>query len=163
METAERIRRDIHPADIERARGERQRSLAKGLPFEIERRARGKDGTYRWFLFRYKPLLDAAGHVSRWFCTATDIEEVKRGRRGSAPYSGYDRGLPAHSPARRTGRLPQSSLARLPGDPSGSSFGSLRRFEHSGSFRVGSVVVGLSFGDSPRRCGRHYDCMEAYR
>ena len=57
LETSERIRRDIHPDDIERAHGERQRSLAKGLPFEIERRALGKDGIYRWFLFRYKPLI----------------------------------------------------------------------------------------------------------
>jgi PAS domain S-box-containing protein len=78
LETSERIRRDIHPDDIERAHGERQRCLAKGLPFEIERRARGKDGIYRWFLFRYKPLIDETGHVSRWFCTATDIEDMKR-------------------------------------------------------------------------------------
>src|SRR3984885_11235139 len=78
LETAERIRRDIHPDDIERAHGERQRSLAKGLPFEIERRARGKDGIYRWFLFRYKPLIDETGHLSRWFCTATDIEDMKK-------------------------------------------------------------------------------------
>jgi PAS domain S-box-containing protein len=79
LETAERIRRDIHPDDIERARGQRERSLTKGLPFEIERRALGKDGAYRWFLFRYKPLLDESGKVSRWFCTATDIEDIKRG------------------------------------------------------------------------------------
>jgi len=78
LETAERIRRDIHPDDIEKARGERQRSLAKGLPFEIERRALGRDGKYRWFLFRYKPLVDESGEVSRWLCTATDIEELKR-------------------------------------------------------------------------------------
>ncbi len=79
LETAERIRRDIHPDDIERARGERQRSLSNGLPFEIERRALGKDGKYRWFLFRYKPLLDESGNVFRWLCTATDIEDMKRG------------------------------------------------------------------------------------
>jgi PAS domain S-box-containing protein len=78
LETSERIRRDIHPDDIERAHGERQHSLAKGLPFEIERRARGKDAIYRWFLFRYKPLIDETGHLSRWFCTATDIEDMKR-------------------------------------------------------------------------------------
>jgi PAS domain S-box-containing protein len=78
LETTERIRKDIHPDDIERARGERQRSLSRGIPFEIERRALGKDGNYRWFLFRYKPLLDEAGIVSRWFCTATDIEDMKK-------------------------------------------------------------------------------------
>jgi PAS domain S-box-containing protein len=78
IKTAERIRRDIHPDDIERARGERQRSLSNGLPFEIERRALGRDGKYRWFLFRYKPLFDESGNISRWFCTATDIEDMKR-------------------------------------------------------------------------------------
>lgn len=78
LETAERIRRDIHPDDIEKACGERQRSLSSGVPFEIERRALGKDGKYRWFLFRYKPLVDRSGDVTRWFCTATDIEDMKR-------------------------------------------------------------------------------------
>ncbi len=78
IETAERIRRDIHPDDIRKAGGERQRGLLAGLPFEIERRALGKDGNYRWFLFRYKPLVDDSGKISRWLCTATDIEDMKR-------------------------------------------------------------------------------------
>ncbi|WP_158790822.1 PAS domain-containing protein [Granulicella sp. L60] len=78
IETVERIRLDIHPDDIAKARGERQRNLSAGLPFEIERRALGKDGEYRWFLFRYKPLIGADGEISRWLCTATDIEELKR-------------------------------------------------------------------------------------
>ena len=77
LETDERIRQDIHPTDIENAAGERQRSLERGLPFEIERRARGRDGQYRWFLFRYKPMLDESGNVRRWYCTATDIQEIK--------------------------------------------------------------------------------------
>jgi len=77
IETAERIRRDIHPDDI-KANHERQQSLSAGLPFEIERRALGKDGDYRWFLFRYKPLVDDSGEISSWLCTATDIESMKR-------------------------------------------------------------------------------------
>jgi PAS domain S-box-containing protein len=78
LETSERIRRDIHPEDIERARDEHQHSLSRGLPFEIERRVRGKDGSYLWFLFRYKPLFDERGNIFRWLCTATDIEAMKR-------------------------------------------------------------------------------------
>jgi formate hydrogenlyase transcriptional activator len=39
---------------------------------------RGKDGRYRWFLFRYNPLLDQQGRVARWFATATDIEDRKQ-------------------------------------------------------------------------------------
>jgi formate hydrogenlyase transcriptional activator len=76
--TDERVKRDLHPDDLERARSERRRGLASGVPFEIEKRVRGKDGRYRWFLFRYRPLLDEQGRVARWFATATDIEDRKQ-------------------------------------------------------------------------------------
>jgi len=75
--TQERIQRDLHPEDVERAKLERSSGLSSGVPFEIEKRLRGKDGRYRWFLFRYKPVLNEDGHIVRWFATATDIEERK--------------------------------------------------------------------------------------
>src|SRR6202030_4136627 len=77
-ETDERHKRDLHPDDLERARSERRSGLASGVAFEIEKRMRGKDGRYRWFLFRYNPLLDQQGRVARWFATATDIEDRKQ-------------------------------------------------------------------------------------
>jgi formate hydrogenlyase transcriptional activator len=76
--TDERHQRDLHPDDLERARSERRCGLASGVPFEIEKRMRGKDGRYRWFLFRYNPLLNEQGRVARWFATATDIENLKQ-------------------------------------------------------------------------------------
>src|ERR1700736_2382973 len=76
--TDERHKRDLHPDDLERARSERRCGLASGVPFEIEKRMRGKDGRYRWFLFRYNPLLDQQGRLARWFATATDIEDRKQ-------------------------------------------------------------------------------------
>jgi formate hydrogenlyase transcriptional activator len=76
--TDERHQRDLHPDDLERARSERRWGLASGVPFEIEKRMRGKDGRYRWFLFRYNPLLNEQGQVARWFATATDIENLKQ-------------------------------------------------------------------------------------
>jgi formate hydrogenlyase transcriptional activator len=76
--TDERLRRDLHPDDLERMRSERQRGLSSGIPFEIEKRVHGKDGRVRWFLFRYKPLLDEEGRIARWFTTATDIEDRKQ-------------------------------------------------------------------------------------
>src|SRR6266403_1902586 len=76
--TDERHMRDLHPDDLERARSERRSGLASGVPFEIEKRMRGKDGRFRWFLFRYNPLLNEQGRVARWFATATDIEDRKR-------------------------------------------------------------------------------------
>src|ERR1700737_353151 len=76
--TDERHQRDLHPDDLERTRNERRCGLASGVPFEIEKRMRGKDGGYRWFLFRYNPLLNEQGRVARWFATATDIEDRKQ-------------------------------------------------------------------------------------
>ena len=72
------LRRDLHPDDLERMRSERRHGLSSGIPFEIEKRVRGKEGQFRWFLFRYKPLLDEGGCVSRWLTTATDIEDRKQ-------------------------------------------------------------------------------------
>src|SRR6202022_3296387 len=58
--------RVFHPEDVERLRDERQKALARGESFENEQRARGKDGTYRLFLIRYKPLRDTTGRPVRW-------------------------------------------------------------------------------------------------
>jgi len=48
------------------------------VPLENEQRVLGKDGRYRWFLIRYKPLLDENGKVIRWYATGTDIDDRKR-------------------------------------------------------------------------------------
>jgi PAS domain S-box-containing protein len=76
--TRERINRDVHPDDLERVGAERRLGLSKGVPFEMEKRLLGKDGRFRWFLFRYNPVVDDDGDVVRWFATATDIEERKQ-------------------------------------------------------------------------------------
>src|SRR6266478_6001665 len=70
--TDERMERDAHPDDLERVQSECQRGLSSEAPFEIERRARGKDGRYRWFLFRHRPLLDREGRIARWFATRSE-------------------------------------------------------------------------------------------
>jgi PAS domain S-box-containing protein len=70
--------RVFHPEDVERLRGERHEALARGKPFELEQRALGKDGNYRWFLVRYNPLRDDQGHIIRWYATGTDIEDRKQ-------------------------------------------------------------------------------------
>src|SRR6202045_2086740 len=70
--------RIFHPEDIERLREERQAALSRGVPFEIEQRARRHDGQYRWFLIRYNPFRDEQGRVVRWYATGTDIEERKQ-------------------------------------------------------------------------------------
>jgi formate hydrogenlyase transcriptional activator len=76
--TRERVSRDVHPDDLERVQSERSAGLSKGMPFETEKRLLGKDGQFRWFLFRYNPVLNEAGDIVRWFATATDIEDRKQ-------------------------------------------------------------------------------------
>src|SRR5215469_6564904 len=75
--TEDRFRKECHPDDVEKVHSERSAGLSRGVPFESERRLLGKDGRYRWFLFRYKPVVDEDGHIVRWVATATDIEERK--------------------------------------------------------------------------------------
>src|SRR3984893_17615026 len=74
----DRIKRDLHPDDVARVQAERSAGLSRRVSFEIEKRSLGKDGQFRWFLFRYKPLLDGKGHIAKWFVTATDIEDRKQ-------------------------------------------------------------------------------------
>src|ERR1700682_5110641 len=70
--------RVFHPEDLERLREERQVGFARGKPFELEQRALGKDGNYRWFLARFNPLRDDQGNIIRWYATGTDIDDRKR-------------------------------------------------------------------------------------
>ena len=77
-EDQQRLARDVHPDDLERTQSERAAGLSSGAPFELEKRLRRKDGQFLWFMFRYKPVLDADGQVVRWFVAATDIDERKQ-------------------------------------------------------------------------------------
>src|SRR5258705_5487560 len=70
--------RVIHPEDFKRVRAGRAASLRRGAPFSTEQRVLGNDGQYRWFLVRYKPLLDEEGRIVRWYVAAFDIEDRKR-------------------------------------------------------------------------------------
>lgn len=70
--------RVYHPEDVATLREERREALTRAVPFENEQRVLGKDGTYRWFLIRYNPLLDVHGRIDRWYVAATDIEDRKR-------------------------------------------------------------------------------------
>jgi formate hydrogenlyase transcriptional activator len=64
-----------HPDGLEKLKEQRATGLARGLPFELEHRARRKDGKYRWCLVRFKPFRDEMGGVVRWYATGTDIDD----------------------------------------------------------------------------------------
>jgi formate hydrogenlyase transcriptional activator len=64
-----------HPEGLEKLKEQREAGLARGLPFELEHRARRKDGEYRWSLVRFNPFRDEMGRVVRWYATGTDIDD----------------------------------------------------------------------------------------
>jgi PAS domain S-box-containing protein len=71
--------KSVHPEDV--ASGvleERERAVARGVPWEGELRLRRKDGEYRWFLIRCNPLRNEDGKIIRRYATATDIDDRKR-------------------------------------------------------------------------------------
>ena len=68
----------VHPEDKSRLEHERARTLSSGDVFEGESRYRGKDGKYRWFIFRSIPVRDENGLITSWLGTATDIDQQKR-------------------------------------------------------------------------------------
>jgi PAS domain S-box-containing protein len=71
------IGRIVHPDDVEKVRLVSGRGLSRNAPFDVEARLLGKDGLYRWFLFRYQPFMEHDS-VRRWYGTAMEIESRKK-------------------------------------------------------------------------------------
>jgi formate hydrogenlyase transcriptional activator len=67
-----------HPDDWERLASETQSKFLSGIPHEYEARLLRKDGKYRCFLFRWNPLRDEQGCITRWYAAATDIEDRRQ-------------------------------------------------------------------------------------
>jgi formate hydrogenlyase transcriptional activator len=68
----------VHPDDRERFLAEREKGAFEETPHEFEIRLLRHDGKFRWFLVRRNPLKDEQGYITRWFGTATDIEDRKQ-------------------------------------------------------------------------------------
>ena len=68
----------VHPDDSERLKTYVDRLLSSGAADELELRLRKRDGTHRWFLARFSPLRDEQRQITRWYFTATDIEDRKQ-------------------------------------------------------------------------------------
>jgi PAS domain S-box-containing protein len=68
----------LHAADEPHFLDIWNRSLSEGIPFEVEYRLRRADGVFRWFLARGTPIFDAAGAITRWVGSSTDIDDRKR-------------------------------------------------------------------------------------
>ncbi|MEP9315904.1 PAS domain-containing protein [Pseudomonas sp. LABIM340] len=68
----------LHPEDAPALGIYWQGLLEAGSAGEFEARLRRFDGSYRWFLIRAVPQLDAAGRVLKWYGGNTDIHVRKR-------------------------------------------------------------------------------------
>lgn len=67
----------FHPDEQQISWTRWRHSLATGDPYEVEYRLRHHSGEYRWTLGRALPIRDAAGVITRWIGTCTDIHEQK--------------------------------------------------------------------------------------
>ena len=68
---------EVHRDDVERVVAAARQGLATRSTSEMEKRIRRSDGTYRWFLARYKPVFDDQGRVTRWYVACADIDDRK--------------------------------------------------------------------------------------
>jgi PAS domain S-box-containing protein len=67
----------VHHDDLQNTIAAWTHALQTGATYEIEHRARMRDGSYRWILSRGVPVRDHSGEIVRWFGTATDIHQQK--------------------------------------------------------------------------------------
>jgi PAS domain S-box-containing protein len=68
----------VHPEDYEETTRLLAGSIANGTPFECVHRFRRSDGAYRWHLSRARAMRDAAGAVSMWIGSNTEIHDQKQ-------------------------------------------------------------------------------------
>ena len=74
----------VHPDERERVRHEWKRAVQTGTLLDIELRLRAASGAYRWFKTRGVPIRNPRGAVLKWYCTCTDVNDVKQAADGLA-------------------------------------------------------------------------------
>lgn len=77
----------LYPDDVPVFKERLAAILERGEPLETEVRIRrGKDGAYRWNIFRAVPQHGAMGEVVSWIGTFTDVDEERRSRASLAEF-----------------------------------------------------------------------------
>lgn len=66
-----------HPDHLERVEERLRRAFITGEPWEDTFPMRGRDGRYRWFLSRARPVRGPRGQIALWFGTSTDVTEQR--------------------------------------------------------------------------------------
>ena len=74
----------LHPQDAEIVAKDLPGKLQSGSPFEYEVRLRRKDGQYRWFHYRFSPMSDEQGRITRWYAGGNRYRR-SQARRAKAP------------------------------------------------------------------------------
>ncbi len=69
--------RFVHPDDLEEKTQHWRHAFDTGEPFESEHRFRRADGEYRWHFSRAVPMRDAAGRITMWVGSNTDVHDMK--------------------------------------------------------------------------------------
>ncbi|MDQ6932180.1 MAG: SpoIIE family protein phosphatase [Candidatus Eremiobacteraeota bacterium] len=69
-----------HPDDVAMVSERWSAALASGEPFEAECRFRSREGAYRWFLGRARPVRGADGTIRKWIGTSTDVHDQRRAK-----------------------------------------------------------------------------------
>lgn len=69
--------RTIHPEDLIRVRRQWFEGMVREIAFTFEIRLHIKSGVYHWFLCKAIPLHDDKRNVVKWYCSATDINDLK--------------------------------------------------------------------------------------
>jgi diguanylate cyclase (GGDEF)-like protein/PAS domain S-box-containing protein len=81
----------LSPDDLEPFLSRTRAAQESGDAFELECRFRDrKTGGHRWHLVRAVPIADTSGVLSRWFGTATDIDDRKRAEQELLRNAYYD-------------------------------------------------------------------------
>ncbi len=65
----------VHPDDRESVQRRVRDAIARGEPFRVEYRLRGRDGTYRWFLDASEPSRGTDGRLLGYIGSVVDITE----------------------------------------------------------------------------------------
>ncbi|MGE0521395.1 MAG: PAS domain S-box protein [Candidatus Binatia bacterium] len=68
----------LHPHDVVRVEAAWRAAFGQGVPYEVEKRIRGRDGQYRRFVSRAVAVCDEQGRPREWFGTDTDVEDRRR-------------------------------------------------------------------------------------
>jgi formate hydrogenlyase transcriptional activator len=77
----------LYPDDLARVEQAFQSAATTGTMYEVDKRLRVADGSYRWFQTRAVPLRDAKGEIIRWYGVDTDVEDLKRAQEELAEHA----------------------------------------------------------------------------